>query len=178
MKIYFVRHGQTEHNKAGKVTGHIESVLTPEGIAQAQKTATELPPDFSIIYSSDLIRCKQTAEILNQKLQLPVIFDPRLRERNFGSLEGKSWSEIGEDIREVDKNQQYDYRPFGGEYVEDVKKRIFDFIREISRTEKGKKVLVVTSAGVIRLLHNILNGEVHEHVHNAAVHEFDFPEKF
>ena len=175
MKVYFVRHGKTEHNDRGVVTGHIDSPLVEEGINQAEITRSEIANDYNEIYSSDLLRCKQTAEIINQKLHLPIQFDVRLRERNFGSLAGKSFREMDTtgEIREKDKNQQYDYRPYGGESVEDVKKRTFAFIEDIKNNKKDKKILVITSGGIIRLLHNILNGEVHETIGNSSVHEFE-----
>lgn len=176
MKIYFVRHGETESNKKGTVTGHTDSPLSEEGIEQVEKTLPEIPNDFQELYSSDLIRCKQTAEILNQKINLQIKFDVRLRDRDFGSLAGKKFSEMDTtgEMKEKDKNQQYDYRPYGGEHVEDVKKRLFAFIEDIKNNSKDKKVLVVTSGGIIRLLHNILKGEVHEVIHNSSVHEFEF----
>lgn len=178
MKIYFVRHGETESNKKGTVTGHIDSPLSDEGIEQAKKTLLEIPDGFEELYSSDLIRCKQTAEILNQKFNLQIKYDLRLRERHFGSLAGKKFSEMDTtgEMKEKDKNQQYDYRPYGGEHVEDVKKRVFAFIGDIKKYDKHKKILVVTSGGIIRLLHNILNGEVHEKIHNISIHEFKFPD--
>lgn len=179
MKIYFIRHGQTEHNQRKVVTGHIDVPLTQEGIKQMQKTKEEVPEDFFEIYSSDLIRCKQTAEIINQKLNLQIIYDSRLKERDFGSLAGKNIKEIDPtgEISRKDYNQEYDYRPYGGESVEDVKKRLFSFIKEITEVKKDKKILVITSGGIIRLLHNILNGEVYEEIQNSSVHEFEFPDK-
>jgi len=177
MKIYFVRHGQTESNQKGTVTGHIDSPLTKEGIKQAKKTLLEISDDFSELYSSDLIRCLQTAEILNQKLNLPIQSDIRLRERDFGSLVGKKFSDMDTtgEIKEKDKNQQYDYRPYGGEHVEDVKKRVLDFINELNSKKTEGKILVVTHGGIIRLLHNIINREVRGHIENSSVHEFEFP---
>jgi alpha-ribazole phosphatase len=180
MKIDFVRHGETENNTKGVVTGHIDSPLNEEGIEQAQKTLSEISNNYQDLYSSDLIRCKQTAEILNQKLNLEIKYDARLRERDFGSLAGKKFSEMDDtgEMKHKDKNQQYDYRPYGGESVEDVKERLFSFIRDVKTHSKDKKILVVTSGGIIRLLHNILNKEVHEVIHNSSVHEFDFPDNF
>lgn len=177
MKMYFVRHGETGANKQGSFTDHNENsltALTNEGIEQASKISLEIRSDFSEIYSSDLIRCKQTAEIINEKLKLPIIYDTRLRERNFGSLQGKTWKEVGQDLRELDKNQKYDYRSFGGESVDDVKNRIMSFIEEIKNTKPKRKILVVTSSGIIRLLHNILNNVVQEKIHNSSIHEFYF----
>lgn len=179
MKIYFVRHGQSESNKNGTVTGQNDSPLTDEGIEETKRVLQEIPDNYSEIYSSNLIRCKQTAEILN-KLNLPIQYDPRLRERDFGSLSGKKFSEMDAtgEIKEKDKNQQYDYRPYGGEHVEDVKKRVFDFINYLNHKKTKGKILAITSGGVIRLLHSVFNKEIHEKIHNSSIHEFEFPDNF
>lgn len=176
MKIYFVRHGQTQHNKDELMAGHTDGPLHDDGVEQARKLASELPNDYTVMYSSDLLRCKQTAEILSQKLRLPVKYDSRLRERFFGSLEGKRWTDSDVSLKEIDKNQKYNYRPHGGESVEDVKKRVLDFIKDVKKEIKeNDKVLVVTSGGVIRLLHHIIKGAILEHSPNASMYEFDFP---
>ena len=176
MKLYFVRHGQTQYNKEGRATGRVDDSLIEEGMKEAENTAKELPKDFDVIYSSDLIRCKQTTEILNKKLNLPVIYDSRLRERDFGSLAGKPWKEWDPDMLQKDRHQQYDYRPLGGESVDDVKSRVLNCISDIQKKSKGDKVLISTHGGIIRLLHNILNGEVHEKIHNSSMYEFEFPD--
>ena len=174
MKIDFVRHGQTHLNKAGIANGRtMDDSLNEEGIEQAKKTLAEISNNYTEIYSSDLLRAKQTAEILNQKLKLTIKYDKRLVERNMGSLTGKSWKEIGLEISEIDKNQEYDYRPYGGESAEDVRKRLFSFIDEIIKNKKDQKILVVTHGGIIRLLHHLLN-KTSETIHNASVHEFEF----
>jgi broad specificity phosphatase PhoE len=77
---------------------------------------------------------------------------------------------------EPNKQQKYDYRSIGGESFEDVKKRVFDFINEIRLNQKNKKILVVTYGGVIRLLHYVLHNQLPETIHNASVHEFEFPD--
>jgi broad specificity phosphatase PhoE len=170
-----MRHWQTENNKKGAVIGHATNTLTHEGIEQIKKILLEMPLDFSEIYSSDFIRCKQTSDILNQKLDISITYDARLHERNFGSLEeGKNWNEIGIELKELDKNQKYNYQSYGGESVDDVKERIMSFINDIKNTKKDQKILVVTSAGIIRLLHNILNKEIHETIHNGSIHQFKF----
>ncbi|MFA5791753.1 MAG: histidine phosphatase family protein [Candidatus Paceibacterota bacterium] len=174
MKLYFVRHGETISNKNNTTTGWVDSPLNNEGIEQAKETSIEIPLDFSEIYCSDLIRCKQTAEIINLKLNLPIHYDARLRERNFGSLGGKSWDDISLEMKEIDRNQKYDYRPYGGESAEDVKKRLFAFIEDIRNQKNNKKILIVTHGGIIRMLHNLLNNEVRREIQNSSIHEFDF----
>jgi len=174
MKLYFIRHGETISNKNKTTTGWVDSPLSDDGIEQAKKILLEIPLDFSEIYCSDLIRCKQTAEIINQKFDLPINYDARLRERNFGSLEGVLWEEISLEMREIDKLQKYDYRPYGGESVEGVKKRLLDFIDKIRLSKKDKKILVVTHAGIIRMLYYLLNNETNPKIPNSSIHEFDF----
>jgi broad specificity phosphatase PhoE len=174
MKIYFIRHGESESNRIKRLTGTLNSPLTNEGIEQTKKVSSEIPLDFSEIYSADCIRCKQTSEIINEKLKISITYDPRLRQRNFGSLGGKTWEEIGEDLKEIDKNQQYDYRPHGGEQVGEVRERVFSFMKDIKTKHPNKKILVVTSGGIIRLLHHTINGKIIEHISNNSIHEFEF----
>ena len=60
--------------------------------------------------------------------------------------------------------------------MENVKKRLFDFLNDVSSKCEGKKILIVTHGGIIRLLHNMLKGEVREEIHNSSIHEFEFPD--
>ncbi len=178
MKVDFVRHGQTEGNKNHIMGGITDFPLTEEGKTQAEKTLSQLDDNYHEIYCSDLSRCKQTAEILNRNMQLPIKYDPRLRERNFGLLEGnrwKDWDPTGEK-RAIDTvDQKYDYRPFDGESFEDVRDRILDFIKHLKKTaKKDAKILVVTHGGIIRLLHHTLKGKIPETIHNGSLHEFEF----
>ena len=176
MKVYFIRHGETQYNVENRVYGWAPAPLTEKGVEEVKRARKLIPKDFSVIFSSDLVRCKETAEMLNEELKLPVIFDARLRERNFGTLEGKTWEEMGEVFYQKDKTHQYDYQSFGGESVEDVQGRVFSFIRDIMKNREKEKILVVTHGGVIRLLHYLLGGKVLElpDVTNLSLHEFEF----
>ena len=178
MKVDFVRHGQTKNNIMGILAGHTDVPLNEEGRRQAKETASKISDDYSMIYSSDLIRCKQTAEILNAKMKLPIKYDPRLRERHFGSLEGKKSLEVDPTgvMKERDlAHNDYDYRPFGGEHVGGVKERLFEFLEDVKReVGDNAKILVVTHGGIIRIMHHVLKGKIPEVIHNASVHEFEF----
>ena len=174
MKIYFARHGESESNKKGIITGTLDSRLTDEGIEQVKKISLEMPTDFSEIYSCDSTRCQQTTKVFNEKLNISITYDSRLRQRDFGSLGGKRWEELGEDLRKIDRNQEYDYRPLGGEHVDEVRNRIFSFIENIKSKHLNKKILVVTSGGIIRLLYKVINKEIRDFVPNSSIHEFEF----
>jgi broad specificity phosphatase PhoE len=177
MKLYFVRHGESQANNKGLMTGQMDVSLTEEGMKQAELTEQMLPKDFNLIFCSDLIRCKETAALINKNLNLPIIYDARLRERTFGKIEGSKWDDFSEDLKEKDKYQTYDYREYGGESAKDVENRVFEFIKELQRNYRKEKIIVVTHAGVIRLLHHLLIGKIPEKIHNASIHEFEFPDE-
>ncbi len=176
-----MRHGQTEYTKLGGVpAGHIDVPLTEEGIAQIEKMSSDISVDLDEIYSSDLIRCKKTSEIINQKFNLKIIYDSRLRTRDLGSIAGKKFNEIDPTgkMLEKDRSQQYNYRRYGGEAVEDVLKRLNSFLREIQTNKKNKKILVVTSDRIISLLYYMFNGEACKIIKVTSLHEFEFLENF
>lgn len=176
MKIYFIRHGETQENIDHIISGQNNAKLTEEAKKQVFDGIPQIPKDFSIIYSSDLIRCKQTAEIINQKFNLPIVYDTRLREIDVGSFQGKYSKDIDQKVRSDIKTIEYDVRPFGGESSEDVKKRILDFVKDIRKEHYDKNILAITSSGIIRLAHYIFNNNnIHEVIHNSSIHEFEFP---
>ncbi len=121
MKIYTVMHGHTELNKK-------KIINTPqEGIEQAKLASLLLPKTIKTTYSSPFIRTKQTAEILNKSLNVPITFHEELQEVNFGVLTGTSFLE---EYNDKHKNLNYDWKP-SGESVEQVKTRILKILKEI-----------------------------------------------
>lgn len=175
MKIYFVRHGETQYNKDGMLTGQTDISITEEGIEQARGAVNNLPQDCTEIYCSDLLRCKQTAEFLNETINLPITYDERFRERNWGELQGKFFHEVHDTLTHYNKNTSQ--IPPGGESFENIKNRLLSAIEDIKKNRKGDKVVVVTHGGVIRLLHDVLKGKIPETIHNSSVHEFEFPDE-
>lgn len=90
-RFYLVRHGQTEHNMEGRVQGWADSPLTPAGIWQARQAANWLKAnaiDFEAVYTSDLGRAVQTAQIIGQGH--PAYAMEALREITFGKWDGTS----------------------------------------------------------------------------------------
>ena len=88
--IYLIRHGQTDWNLDRKLQGQTDIPLNDNGRGQAEEVAKEIA-DLKIdrIISSDLLRAKETAEIINKKIGAVISFDKRLREVNYGDYEGK-----------------------------------------------------------------------------------------
>jgi broad specificity phosphatase PhoE len=174
MNLYFIRHGETDFNKEHRLQGvQFDEPLNADGIAAMNDLVKVLPTDFEVIYASSLKRVMMSAEIISKAVHKPIIVNDDLIEKSVGSLAGKTWDEIpnSDDLHKKDSLLEYDYRPFGGESVDDVKERFSHFIEAAKRSNKS--ALVVTSIGVIRIAYRILLGKEGKiEVKNASVHTF------
>ena len=154
--IYIVRHGQTEWNLLGKTQGHGNSDLTSKGIEQAELLAdsmTKYPIDY--IYSSDLGRAYQTAEIIGNKLNIEVEKTEALREMNFGTWEGRIIKDIIEEDPELYKmwrNEPHLAKIPQGETLSQIKERTDAFIKEINEKYDGKHIVLVTHSLCARIM--------------------------
>ena len=163
--IYLVRHGQTEWNIKGKTQGHGNSKLTQKGIDQAKALAdsiSSLPIDY--IYSSDLGRAVETAEIISDKFGLDVIETPALREMGFGKWEGLLIKEIQEEYKDIYhtwRNQPHLAEIPGGETLQIIKERTDKFLAELNEKYDGKHIVLVTHSVTARvILLSILNSSM------------------
>ena len=96
-KVYFVRHGLTNSNVEKRMMGtRVDESLNETGIAQVKEAAKKLDRGFDIIISSPLKRAKESADIIAAELNVPVIVDDNLKERDSGEGSGKTWPEITE----------------------------------------------------------------------------------
>jgi broad specificity phosphatase PhoE len=152
--ILLVRHGETDWNAEGRIQGQTNSSLNERGREQARALAEQLAGEqIDAVYASDLDRARETAEILALRLDLPVVLDPALRERNFGSWEGKTVAELEEQspgawARWREGNE-------GEGDVEDhlaLAERVRDAIRRLAAAHPGERILVVAHGGVIRVI--------------------------
>ncbi|MBI2583906.1 MAG: histidine phosphatase family protein [Candidatus Aenigmarchaeota archaeon] len=157
---YLVRHGETEWNLKKIHQGHMDSPLTDKGKEDAEEKGKILQNrGIKIIYSSDLGRASQTAEIINSFLHLPVSYISKLRERNFGVCNGRPAAEVEKALGDFwDLNKA----PQGGENLHQIRDRALSFITELERKETGP-VLIVTHEGPTRIvLSEILHKEMSE----------------
>ena len=129
-----------------------DSPLTHQGIEEAEKLSGFLKDkEISIIYSSDLGRCVQTSEIINQKLNLKIIKSPGLREQNFGKFNNTSI------IKEEFDASDHSKVPPDGESFLKMKQRVLTYIKTKLPRNKDK-VLIVTHDGCFRaILSDALN---------------------
>jgi len=169
MKIYVIRHGQTELNVKGLINGQIGDALTSEGVKQAEAAAKTLPSTIKHIYSSSLNRARQTADILNAELNLPITFHDELKEVNFGELQGTPYLD---EYKDKHMSLNYDWGP-SGENVEQVRTRVLKLLREIKKESGDGEALIVAHGGIVYLLYFLESGEISDAVGNASLHSFD-----
>lgn len=157
--LLLVRHGETDWNRDGRWQGHSDTHLNDVGREQASRLASELD-GVDVVYSSDLARARETAEILAARLELPVHVDPRLRERSFGSWEGRTGPEIeaafaGAHARWLagEGPGADDAEPFA-----DFAARVQAFLAEVVERHPDETVLVVSHGGSIRVIHALAQG--------------------
>ena len=157
--LYFIRHGETLSNKKRIRQGiQIDDYLDTTGVLQIEKLSEIIRYlNLDVLFTSYLHRAEETAALINRNLSesIPLLHDYRLRERDFGSLTGKTreeWDKILPNNHELEKMQAYDYRPYGGENVADVRKRAIGAIMDIIQNYDHKNVGIVTHNGIIRIL--------------------------
>ncbi len=175
MHIIVIRHGETVMNIDGRVQGSKgpNEPLTAHGVEQITTLRDALLVSPSTIYASPLLRTQQTAAILNERFNVPIVSRPELVERDFGTLSGMLKSAIDPVLVEEDLEGRYDYRPYGGESVEDVRQRVLSFLSDLPLAT-DETVLVITHRGVIRVLYDLFPTQVHpEEVLPATMHSFE-----
>lgn len=167
-RIGWIRHGVTEWNRLGKIQGQTDIPLSKEGIQQAQRLAERLAKEDNVwhgVMSSHLTRTSQTAEIIAEKLGIPVRLDPRLRERSFGAAEGTTQQERlarwGENWRKLVTDQESD---------EEVLARGSAFLEDFVRGHSGEAWLVVTHGSFLaRILRDQCPDLEDSHLQNTSL---------
>ncbi len=143
-----IRHGQTDWNIEGRYQGQADAPLNEVGRAQALTLGKAIADQtFAAIYSSDLSRARETAQIIAPFLNLPVSLDVRLREINQGEWEGKHIAEIKTRYAQMWKKHRKDpdnARPPGGETLREVAQRMASSLNELSHIYPEGPVLIVS----------------------------------
>lgn len=153
--FYIVRHGETEWNIQGLIQGHVDSPLTKAGIKQAKDLAGELKDiHFDRVYASDLLRAKRTAEIITLERKLHVETAKHLRERKFGSFEGKPveqlWA-LDRLTKELSHDEMFRHKvEEDAESDEEIATRLITFLREVAVAHPRKTILIVSHGGTMR----------------------------
>lgn len=152
IELWLVRHGETDWNSALRFQGWTDVELNDRGRAQAVVLAGLLDGiEFDSIWSSDLLRAVETATIVGGR---EPNRDSRLRELDFGQLEGSRWDQLDQATQAALRDFDGFAAP-GGESMVDLRTRVVDFL---SRLPAGRHLLV-SHGGVIRLLLRMCGSE-------------------
>ena len=150
--LLLARHGETDWNRERRLQGGTDTELNDLGRAQARVLAAELDDvELAAIYSSDLRRARETAEIVAAAKGLRVHTDRGLRERSFGSWEGLTRDEIAERFPDLEHHD--------GEGDDDVRSRVLEVIGRIVASHPEGHVLVISHGSALNALWHHASGE-------------------
>jgi len=168
-ELLLVRHAETEWNREGRWQGHADPPLNEAGRAQAQALAEVLTgEEVDAIYTSDLRRAAETAEILAGALGRPVTPDPGLREIDVGSWSGLTRAEVAE--------RYPGWETHDGESREELEARVVAAVRRIAQRHPNGRVVIVTHGGSIRSLQRHVYGDPKDVIQNCGLQRLDFVE--
>ena len=167
--LYIIRHGKTDWNVMHKLQGKTDIPLNESGIVMA-KEAHDRYKDvhFDVCYCSPLIRARQTADLLLEGRNVPIVIDNRLEEMGFGIYEGEQdvFEKPECPVRELFFNPA-GYKAVGGaESLEELIKRTGEFLNEVAlpQVNEGKDVLIVG--------HGAMNSAIVGRIRNKPLEKF------
>lgn len=153
-KLYLVRHGETEWNKASKIQGKTDTELSAEGIEQAHKLAKRLSnEDINVIFSSSLKRALRTAEIIKEYKSCRIVKSDKYHEICLGPWEGMTINEIEEKYSEhfrVYREDPANFKLPGAETFLDLTERTYNEIINIVNKYDDKNILLVSHGTTIK----------------------------
>ncbi len=155
VKLFIIRHGETMGNNDDLLQGHKNGLLSPKGYEQAENLARTLQNEkVDVIYSSDLARGFETAQIIAKPHGISVQKTPEARERCFGIFEGTSRTQFYRTERNLPN--PYENRPEKGESFNDLYKRAKKFILSIISLHLGQTIFLVAHGDFGRMCLGIL----------------------
>ena len=184
MKLFLIRHGESENNLYRLYSGQCNPKLTKLGREQAIAIRPILEKiDFDAVYSSDLSRAMETCELAMPGVK-PII-TKNIREIAIGSLESQPYYEPKGDndefYIELQKNRyNFDYSPYGGENFDDAVKRFKEFLKELE-TKQYENVAAFCHAAIIQIITCHILSAVFDrdavHCPNCAINVLEFDGK-
>lgn len=179
MKIYIIRHGETDWNKARRLQGQSDISLNENGKKLAKRTAEALKEvPFTKAFSSPLSRAMETANIILEGRQIDVIADNRLLEISFGEYEGLCNAKDNYNIPDPDFHYFFDeperYKvPNGGESISSLCERTTEFLNELIHNKACANdiILVATHGAAVRGLLSSIKGNSIAQFWNGGFHK-------
>lgn len=177
---YLMRHYDALSNQKNFLSGYPEATFNPltrKGVLSAKQKAKALKGKIDLIYTSPILRAKQTAMIIAETLGVPLFIDERLREIDMGILQNAPYEEFDKYI--VDKftgKRDFNKKIENGESLSDVKRRATQFILELENIHRGKNILIVSHGGVLWVLEGEMRCLSVEEIRNFKVKSYQLGE--
>ncbi len=176
MKLYVVRHGQTNLNAENKVCGCTDIDLNDVGIKQASETANKLTGrGIETIFASPLCRAMHTAEIIADTLGIKrIIQDSRLREQDYGIYEGTD----RHGVQFLENKRHFAVKMPGGESIMQVAARAYGFLDDLHNINADGNILIVSHGSTCRAIRSYFTDMSNDEyfnlmLHNCEIMEFD-----
>lgn len=167
MKLYIIRHGETEWNKVKKLQGQSDVALNEYGRELARITAEALKDTvFDEIYSSPLSRAFETADIIKAERDISIQTDERLKEISFGVFEGVPSDQLGEQFSNFFFAPECYVPAEGGESYEDLCLRAGAFLEDVIYPQKN------TDKSILIVAHGAMNKALMLHLNNVTIKDF------
>jgi probable phosphoglycerate mutase len=159
-QLLLARHGETDWNRDRRFQGHADPPLNDAGREQARALAEELAGErIDFVYTSDLVRARETAEIVAARFDADVLLLRELREIDVGEWEGLTWPEIEERYPEGARSwRERGYGWESGESYEQLGERVVAALTRIAADHPEERVLVVGHGGTIRATRAFIEG--------------------
>lgn len=182
MKIYLIRHGQTDWNLEGKIQGRHDVSLNETGSKQAELLAMGMDKRPVVqIFSSRQKRALETAQAVGRRQHVAVTVIDGLEEVEFGEWEGKTWDEISREYPEEFKvwcTEPAEIVPPGGESRPQIYRRIGNALKEILRRSRGDIAIISHGAALAYMVSIMLEKELGDHdeiiVKNASISTVEY----
>ncbi len=180
-ELILIRHGETEWNATGRIQGHRPVSLNERGRQQAEAVAHRLKNEpFDALYSSDLSRALETANIITSQTQHPIFTDARLREWHLGILAGLTRAEAEKqypDVYAIYSEGRVHEPVTGGESIFNRYTRITTCLEELASTHINKRLVIITHGGPLgdcycRATNTPLNAPRKVELYNAGLNIF------
>jgi probable phosphoglycerate mutase len=150
-EIIFIRHGETQENRDGRIQGHSQTLLNELGREQARRLGERMRgAAFDALYSSDLLRARATADAVAAHHALPVIEDPRLREWDLGVLTGLTRPDAQRrhpDAYAIYRDALVERVVPDGESIRGRYQRIIAAVEALAARHPGATIVVVSHGG-------------------------------
>lgn len=184
---FLLRHGQAISNVKKIISCWPETFdnpLTKEGVKQVKEAASILRnKHIDLIFTSDILRAKQTAQIVAKELNIELKFDTRLREYNVGAFNGVLISDFAKEYPDLEL--RFTKKPSGGEDYGQIRDRMYGFLKDVDGRYKEKNILIVSHQVSLALLilkvkglseHQVFEEYFHkDKMKNAEVKELNSP---